>query len=75
MPIKQIYFWNFGFRPNVHVYKTNLFLEIWVYTKVACPENKLLFGIIVLYQICMSRKQSHFGNVGCIPNLHVHNTN
>ncbi len=56
MPRKPIYFWMFGFTQNMHVYNTVVFLNCWFYTKFACPENQLVFGLLVLYQICMPRK-------------------
>ena len=43
MSIIQLYFWIVGFTQNLHVQKTNLFLDCWCYTKFACPEN-ICFG-------------------------------
>ena len=55
MSRKPIYVWKFGFILNLHAQKTCLFLEVWVYTKFACPETDLFFGILGLYKLCMSR--------------------
>ena len=68
-----IYFWNCGFIPKLHVHNTNLFSECWFYIKFVCSENHFIFGMFVLYKMCMSRK--HFFLIfGFIPHMHVHNT-
>ncbi len=78
---KEINVWSVGFMQHLHVQKTNLCLEFWVYTTFACPENQIIFGILVLYKLCMSINSKQTCFILCVwffgftQNLYVQNTN